>query len=143
MHLFCCRHMCRVFPSGVSGLRNEAYTHSHAWWCMQVEEGYVCSGLQPSTCWPANTHLNTAATGVLLIAHHCPTTAACPSLHWSALGGIAFQFDLTLRLDVTSPATWVCHQFAESFVNHMCLGSFECAYMAVSVTCCICRPRLP
>ncbi|DBA75070.1 TPA: hypothetical protein ACH3X1_010403 [Trebouxia sp. C0004] len=28
----------------------------------QVEERYECSGLQPSTCWPANTHPNTAAT---------------------------------------------------------------------------------
>ncbi|DBA68967.1 TPA: hypothetical protein ACH3X2_013140 [Trebouxia sp. C0005] len=28
----------------------------------QVEEGYECSGLQPSTCWPAHTHPNTAAT---------------------------------------------------------------------------------
>ena len=48
---------------------------------MQVEEGYECSGLQPSTCWPANVHPNAAATGVLLTALHCSTIIACQNLH--------------------------------------------------------------
>ncbi len=67
---------------------------------MQVEEGYECSGLQPSTCWPANTHPNTAATGVLRTAPHCVTMIASLHLHCCTihLHFLACHFSLTLAL---------------------------------------------
>ncbi len=64
---------------------------------MQVEEGYECSGLQPSTCWPANSHPNNAATGIQLSAHHCDTMDACPNLQCCSIGLrlVALRFSLT------------------------------------------------
>lgn len=36
-----------------------------AWYnWMQIEEGYECSGLQPSTCWPVNSSHASAHSGI-------------------------------------------------------------------------------
>ncbi len=119
---------------------------------MQVEEGYECTGLQPSTCRLANAHTTSAATGTPEFAtkmHKCLRVYKQRHRELSCTVMQADQICTTQkRKHVQSIAAWLHTMFAKiklivknerTISSNTCCHCVEGAAMTAQTTTCKCN----
>lgn len=148
-----CEHCpCGSHHNGVHSLRcltDEAYTHSHAWWC-------TCRwrrGMSAAACSPQPAGLPILTPTLLPLVCQSPHVTASPLLlvhlhcHSIGLRSLAWHSSLTWRCVLQLLECVTCLAKALSIT---CVWfKLEYTYMAscqvqnTSLTCCICRPQWP